>query len=170
MASTAVLMLAVDVWAAAESVEPPRSWWPWLAGFIPGAVVVAALFLGLRRLRRRRSGPDAAVASLECRSANRRGGDATRRPRVDVSIVVPAFDEAERLPRLVQALTESVDRAGVELIVVDDGSTDATDAVARSLLDGHGWDGRVATLSPSTGARAQRCVPASVSHAAARSS
>lgn len=70
---------------------------------------------------------------------------------VDVTIVVPAFDEADRLGRLVQALTESVDRSGVELIVVDDGSTDATAAKARELLDSHGWDGRVVVFPVNRG-------------------
>jgi hypothetical protein len=53
--STALALLAVDVWAATESVEPPRSWWPWLAGFIPGALVIGALVLALRWLRGRRA-------------------------------------------------------------------------------------------------------------------
>lgn len=81
-------------------------------------------------------------------SARRRNDPAAP---VDVTIVVPAFDEADRLGRLVQALTESVDRAGVELIVVDDGSTDATAATARALLDSHGWDGRVAVFPVNRG-------------------
>lgn len=70
---------------------------------------------------------------------------------VDVTIVVPAYDEAERLGRLVQALTESVDRSGVELVVVDDGSTDDTADIARKLLDSHGWDGRVVVFPVNRG-------------------
>ncbi len=57
MTSTAALMLAVDVLAQTEAVDPPRSWWPWLAGFLPGALVVAALVVALRWLRRRRTEP-----------------------------------------------------------------------------------------------------------------
>ncbi|MFN3219349.1 MAG: glycosyltransferase [Acidimicrobiales bacterium] len=70
---------------------------------------------------------------------------------IDVSIVVPAYNESERLPRLMRALTETVDRAGVELVVVDDGSTDATSRVASQLLDRHGWNGRVVTFPVNRG-------------------
>jgi hypothetical protein len=81
-------------------------------------------------------------------SARRRNDPAAP---TDVTIVVPAYNEVERLGRLVQALTESVDRAGVELIVVDDGSTDTTAATARGLLDSHGWDGRVVAFPVNRG-------------------
>src|SRR5690606_8836922 len=43
---------------------------------------------------------------------------------------VPARDEAERLPRLLAAL--SADHDSGEVVVVDDGSTDATAALARA--------------------------------------
>lgn len=56
--------------------------------------------------------------------------------RPTLTIVVPAFNEARRLPLLLQALaaegTAAVDAAGlefVELVVVDDGSTDETPAI-----------------------------------------
>ena len=52
------------------------------------------------------------------------------------SIVIPAFNEAERigqtLARVLAYLRET--SPGSELIVVDDGSTDATSAVARDVL------------------------------------
>ncbi|MEM7095059.1 MAG: dolichyl-phosphate beta-glucosyltransferase [Actinomycetota bacterium] len=47
-------------------------------------------------------------------------------PGLDLSIVVPAFNEAERLPVLLQSLRKHVDLDRTEVIVVDDGSTDAT--------------------------------------------
>jgi 4,4'-diaponeurosporenoate glycosyltransferase len=60
------------------------------------------------------------------------------RPRVErgrVSVVVPARDEAGQLPGLLATLPE-----GVEVVVVDDGSTDGTAAVARvggaTVVDG----------------------------------
>ena len=45
------------------------------------------------------------------------------------SVVVPARDEAERLPRLLRSLAQQ-DPPPAELLVVDDGSSDATAAVA----------------------------------------
>ena len=52
-----------------------------------------------------------------------------------VSIVVPAYNEARRLPRSLPALTRLAGE-GAELIIVDDGSSDDTMAVARAGL-GH---------------------------------
>lgn len=48
-------------------------------------------------------------------------------PSRSVSVIVPARDEEHTLPTLLAGL----DSAGCEVIVVDDGSTDATAAVAR---------------------------------------
>lgn len=54
------------------------------------------------------------------------------------SVVIPAFNEAERigqtLTRVLAYLREN--SAGSELIVVDDGSTDATSAVSEDALNG----------------------------------
>jgi glycosyltransferase involved in cell wall biosynthesis len=50
---------------------------------------------------------------------------------VGVSVVVPARDEAATLPVLLPSLTDAID-AGVEVVVVDDHSTDATGAIARA--------------------------------------
>jgi 4,4'-diaponeurosporenoate glycosyltransferase len=52
-------------------------------------------------------------------------------PGVRVSIVVPARDEAATLPALLRSVA-ALDPAPHEVIVVDDGSTDGTAAVARS--------------------------------------
>ncbi|MCB1270101.1 MAG: glycosyltransferase [Microthrixaceae bacterium] len=54
----------------------------------------------------------------------------------DLSIVVPAFNEAERLPETIATLLGLLDaRAGrSQLVVVDDGSSDATAALAADLL------------------------------------
>jgi dolichyl-phosphate beta-glucosyltransferase len=55
-----------------------------------------------------------------------------------LSIVIPAFNEAKRLGPTVQAALAwltACDRAG-EILVVDDGSTDATSAAAHAAGDG----------------------------------
>lgn len=58
--------------------------------------------------------------------------------RPDLSVVVPAFDEAGRLPETLRTLMAFLaGRAGSsEVVVVDDGSTDATAELARELFDG----------------------------------
>jgi dolichyl-phosphate beta-glucosyltransferase len=59
-------------------------------------------------------------------------------PRVMLSVVVPAYDEALRLPRTLTAMRGYLDEAGeeYEVIVVDDGSTDHTvEVVQKAALD-----------------------------------
>ncbi|MCP4807800.1 MAG: glycosyltransferase family 2 protein [Proteobacteria bacterium] len=60
-----------------------------------------------------------------------------------LSIVVPMHNEAESAPKLVAAVAAVVDRP-FELILVDDGSTDATNAVIQGLAD---EDSRVVPLT-----------------------
>jgi glycosyltransferase involved in cell wall biosynthesis len=52
-----------------------------------------------------------------------------------LSIVLPCLDEAERLPGTLAAYLAHFppDRTGVELVVVDDGSTDGTTAIADQI-------------------------------------
>lgn len=53
-----------------------------------------------------------------------------------ISCVIPAYNEAESLPRLWEALAPVItSRPGSELILISDGSTDATVAVVRQLAD-----------------------------------
>ena len=53
--------------------------------------------------------------------------------RPDLSVVIPAYNEAERLPRTLERVRDYLDGRGrsYELLVVDDGSTDDTVARAR---------------------------------------
>jgi glycosyltransferase involved in cell wall biosynthesis len=74
-----------------------------------------------------------------------------------VSIVIPAFDEERRLPRLLEALRTAapadMEAAGLELletVVVDDGSTDGTAALLARAADG---DARLRSL-PAPGGHA----------------
>lgn len=57
-------------------------------------------------------------------------GDTLASPMPELSVVVPAFNEAFRLPVLLESLRHHVDPS-TEIIVVDDGSTDDTAAVAQ---------------------------------------
>ncbi len=72
-----------------------------------------------------------------------------------LSVVVPAFNEADRLPDGVARLREAVeagalDPSQTELVLVDDGSTDGTGEQARRLLAPMPW-ARVVRLDRNTG-------------------
>jgi len=69
--------------------------------------------------------PSDASASLHLESA------------LDVSIIIPAFREAENLPILVPRIAASLDQAGLrgEIVVVDDNSQDGTDLACQALAD-----------------------------------
>jgi dolichol-phosphate mannosyltransferase len=51
----------------------------------------------------------------------------------DVSVILPAKDEAANLPLVVRDIAEALAGTPHEIIVVDDGSTDATEAAMRDL-------------------------------------
>lgn len=55
--------------------------------------------------------------------------------RPKLSIVIPALNEQYRLPVVIEALRVSVEADNTEVIVVDDGSTDDTNVVAKAALD-----------------------------------
>jgi len=55
-----------------------------------------------------------------------------------LSVVMPVFNEERHLPATIDALATAVEGSGfdAELVVVDDGSTDASDGVARASAEG----------------------------------
>ena len=59
--------------------------------------------------------------------------------KVEISIVVPAYNEAENIPLLVKATGDMMRKSGLacELIIVDDGSRDRTYEVACGLQKQH---------------------------------
>ncbi|HRX50060.1 MAG TPA: glycosyltransferase family 2 protein [Candidatus Krumholzibacteria bacterium] len=61
------------------------------------------------------------------------------RPTPDLSVVVPALNEADSLPELVDRIAQGAAAAGVshEVWIIDDGSTDATEQVLESLQADH---------------------------------
>lgn len=58
-----------------------------------------------------------------------------------LSVVVPAFNEAARIGSSLHELRKSLQFDDAEILVVDDGSTDETGAIATQVLSGFGrWD------------------------------
>ncbi len=53
----------------------------------------------------------------------------------ELSVIIPAYCEAQRLPSTLQAIHEYLERRGIsyEIVVVDDGSPDETTEAARAL-------------------------------------
>ena len=66
---------------------------------------------------------------------------------IELSVIIPAYNEAFRLPVALDALRHHVDPTSTEIIVVDDGSTDDTGAVARRSAD---WAKHLAVLEHDT--------------------
>lgn len=78
------------------------------------------------------------------------------RPPLRLSCVVPAFNEAVNLPRFIPALAEAVAQLTphFEIIIVNDGSTDATHTVAMELVAHSGLPLRYLALSRNFGKEA----------------
>jgi cellulose synthase/poly-beta-1,6-N-acetylglucosamine synthase-like glycosyltransferase/peptidoglycan/xylan/chitin deacetylase (PgdA/CDA1 family) len=107
-----------------------------LAVFLIAASVLTVarvlVLVGFARAHRRRARPRAAAV--------RRGGRAGRTAAAlppyapGVSVVVPAYNEEAGIEATVRSLTASWYPGDIEVIVVDDGSSDATYDIARGLM------------------------------------
>lgn len=96
----------------------------WLSGFTAASIVCGTL---MYRYRKR------ITSQTDC-------------ARQGVSVIIPARNEAENLPRLLASLAEAED---TEVIVMDDGSTDATRDIAEAygakvyaVSDDAEWQGK----------------------------
>ena len=64
-----------------------------------------------------------------------------RHPGVPVTVVMPTYNEAANLPRMVE-LVLGLPIDGLHLKIVDDSSPDGTGRIAEELAEKHNWDGR----------------------------
>jgi cellulose synthase/poly-beta-1,6-N-acetylglucosamine synthase-like glycosyltransferase/peptidoglycan/xylan/chitin deacetylase (PgdA/CDA1 family) len=74
-------------------------------------------------------------AAVHRRRARRRPSSVRHGPGYlpDVSVVIPAYNEAAGIAATIRSMVTSRYRGRIEVIVVDDGSSDGTAAIARSL-------------------------------------
>ncbi|MBB32059.1 MAG: hypothetical protein CL455_00170 [Acidimicrobiaceae bacterium] len=69
-----------------------------------------------------------------------------------ISIILPALNEEKRIPPLLNALRSiSIDPQNIELIVVDDGSTDNTSLICQRIINDFFPKGKVITKPKNTG-------------------
>ncbi|WP_305985458.1 glycosyltransferase family 2 protein [Roseibium sp. MMSF_3544] len=66
-------------------------------------------------------------------------GLAASKGALAVTVVVPAKDEAQNLPILLDEIEAALKERRFEVIVVDDGSTDGTDIVLQDYAATHDW-------------------------------
>ena len=62
--------------------------------------------------------------------------------KVSISIVMPAYNEEDRLPVTLDEFTQWADQnldINIELIIVNDGSTDKTEAIVKSYIKKYNW-------------------------------
>ncbi|NUR26631.1 MAG: glycosyltransferase [Catenulispora sp.] len=106
-----VLTVAIN---ASRDIVSWLGWTVFVSGFIGGLRIVLLIVMARIHVRRRR----------------RPRGPAVRRP---VTVIVPAYNEEAGIRATIASLAAS--RHPIEIIVVDDGSTDATSAIVQQIID-----------------------------------
>ncbi|WP_417668846.1 glycosyltransferase family 2 protein [Roseibium sp.] len=59
--------------------------------------------------------------------------------QLELSVVVPAKDEAENLPILLDEIRDALEGRAFEVLVIDDGSSDGTDKVLQDYAAANAW-------------------------------
>lgn len=69
------------------------------------------------------------------------GGTRPMAPAVDVSVVIPVYNEAENLPELAERVGQALAATGrrFELLLIDDGSTDGSQRILGELAAAQAW-------------------------------
>ncbi len=84
-------------------------------------------------------------------------------PGFTLSVVVPAWNEAERIPECIRRIVDSLSPLDPEVIVVDDGSTDGTADVCRAWIRAHPSPDVRVIVAPHRGKGAAVCAGARAS-------
>lgn len=69
---------------------------------------------------------------------------------IKLSIVVPCYNESENIPLILNRFNEVIDRTDIELILVDNGSTDGSNKVLDKLIPDYKF-ARVVTVAKNQG-------------------
>ena len=121
--------------------EPPAGRWAHARGLVFESsvrvafaltTVFSALLLGVGVLVGARALLLVTLASHHTRSTRRRAAARVAGPLPSVAVVVPAYNESVGIERAVRSLAAS-DYPDLEIVVVDDGSTDATAEIVAGL-------------------------------------
>ncbi|MBA5776426.1 glycosyltransferase family 2 protein [Stappia sp. F7233] len=65
--------------------------------------------------------------------------DAEQAPAPDITVIIPARDERDNLPTLLDEIAAALGERRFEVVVVDDGSRDGTDETLRAYAAEHPW-------------------------------
>ena len=96
----------------------------WLQNFLHGFLVVGTVLVVIRT-----------VLVLVLARLHKAPPEDGNQPQPAVSVIIPAFNEEKVIAKTIQSVLGSAYEGGVEVLVVDDGSTDGTAAAAEAVSD-----------------------------------